>query len=65
MLQKIVNKDVDKKGPVFPNRVNYKCPAIISADNRTAKVPGRIKFLIVSMHAINGFIYKRATELFR
>ena len=25
----IVNKDVDKKGPVFTNRVNNKCPAII------------------------------------
>ena len=42
----IANKDVDRKGPVFPNRVNNKCPAIIFAANHTARVPGRIKFLI-------------------
>ena len=40
MIIKIVNKDVDRERPVFPNRVNNKCPAIIFAANRTAKVPG-------------------------
>jgi len=39
---------------VFPNKVNNKCPAIILADNRTAKVPGRITFLIVSIRTIKG-----------
>lgn len=45
---------VDKDGPVFPNKVINKCPAIIFAANRTAKVPGRIIFLIVSIHTIKG-----------
>jgi hypothetical protein len=40
--------------PVFPNKVNNKCPAIILADSRTAKVPGRIILLIVSINTING-----------
>lgn len=44
----------DKLGPVFPRRVINKCPAIILAANRTAKVPGRITLLIVSIHTING-----------
>ena len=44
----------DIEGPVLPKRVNSKCPAIILAVNRTAKVPGRITFLIVSIHTING-----------
>ena len=42
------------EGPVFPNKVRSKCPAIILAVNRTAKVPGRITFLIVSIHTIKG-----------
>ena len=41
-------------GPVFPNSVIKRCPAIIFAVSRTAKVPGRIIFLIVSIHTING-----------
>lgn len=44
----------DKDDPVFPNKVRSKCPAIIFAANRMAKVPGRIIFLIVSIHTING-----------
>jgi hypothetical protein len=39
---------------VFPNKVNNRWPAIIFADNRIARVPGRITFLIVSMHTIKG-----------
>lgn len=42
------------EGPVFPKRVINKWPAIILAVSRTAKVPGRITFLIVSMHTIKG-----------
>lgn len=38
--------------PVFPNRVINKCPAIILAVNRIAKVPGRIIFLMVSIQTI-------------
>ena len=40
-------------GPLLPNSVNNRCPAIIFAVKRTAKVPGRIRFLIVSMMTIN------------
>ena len=54
-ITKIISKDVDKNGPVFPNKVNNKCPAIIFAANRTANVLDRIKFLIVSIHTIKGF----------
>lgn len=41
-------------GPVLPRRVRRRWPAIILAVNRTANVPGRIIFLIVSIHTING-----------
>ena len=41
-------------GPLFPSSVNNKCPAIMFAVRRTARVPGRIRFLIVSMITING-----------
>lgn len=45
---------VDIELPVFPSKVKSKCPAIIFADNRTAKVPGRITLLIVSIKTIKG-----------
>lgn len=48
------NKVNDSLEPVFPNRVKSKWPAIILAANRTAKVPGRIILLIVSISTING-----------
>lgn len=41
-------------GPLLPSRVNNRCPAIMFAVSRTASVPGRIRFLIVSMTTING-----------
>jgi len=41
-----------KDDPVFPKRVISKWPAIILAVKRIANVPGRIIFLIVSMHTI-------------
>lgn len=47
-------KIVDKLFPVFPNNVKRRCPAIIFADKRIARVPGRITFLIVSIRTING-----------
>jgi len=37
----------------FPRRVSNKWPAIILADKRTARVPGRIIFLTVSIITIN------------
>lgn len=40
-------------GPVFPNNVNNKWPAIMFAASRTANVPGRMTFLIVSINTIN------------
>ena len=43
---------------VFPSRVNKRWPAIIVADSWIANVPGRIIFLIVSMHTINGIRIK-------
>jgi hypothetical protein len=39
---------------VFPNKVRRRWPAIILADRRTAKVPGRIILLIVSIITIKG-----------
>jgi hypothetical protein len=45
---------VEREFPVFPKRVNSKWPAIIFADKRTARVPGRIMFLIVSIKTIKG-----------
>ena len=39
---------------MFPRRVRRRCPAIILADSRTAKVPGRMTFLIVSIRTIKG-----------
>lgn len=53
----INNKDIIeyiKEGPVFPSSVIKRCPAIILAASRTAKVPGRIIFLIVSIQTIKG-----------
>lgn len=41
-------------GPVFPSKVISKCPAIILAERRIARVPGRIIFLIVSIKTIKG-----------
>ena len=41
-------------GPLFPRSVNNKWPAIILAVRRTANVPDRIRFLIVSMMTMNG-----------
>lgn len=38
----------------LPNRVINRCPATILAINRTAKVRGRITFLIVSITTIKG-----------
>lgn len=51
---KKLTKIKDKELPVFPIKVSNRCPAIIFAVNRTAKVPGRITFLIVSIHTIKG-----------
>lgn len=39
---------------MFPSSVRRRCPAIILAANRTAKVPGRITFLTVSIKTIKG-----------
>lgn len=36
----------------FDNRLNNKCPATIFADNRIAKVNGRIMFLVSSIKTI-------------
>jgi hypothetical protein len=39
---------------LFPSRVNNKCPAIMFAVSRTARVPGRIRFLTVSIRTMKG-----------
>lgn len=44
----------DNDGPVFPNNVNSRWPAIILAASRTANVPGRIIFLMVSIQTMKG-----------
>lgn len=54
VIIKIDSIIVDIEFPVFPNSVNNKCPAIILAERRTANVPGRITFLIVSIITIKG-----------
>lgn len=45
---------VEREFPVFPSKVKSKWPAIILADNRTANVPGRMIFLMVSIITIKG-----------
>ena len=42
------------EGPVLASKVKSRWPAIILAARRTARVPGRIIFLIVSISTING-----------
>lgn len=42
------------KLPWLPNKVNKRCPAIIFAAKRTAKVPGRITDLTDSISTITG-----------
>lgn len=54
VIIKNVIKNKVREGPKFPKRVSNKCPAIILAVSRTAKVIGRITFLIVSIHTIKG-----------
>jgi len=38
----------------FPRRVIKRCPAIIFAARRIARVTGRIRFLVVSIRTMNG-----------
>jgi hypothetical protein len=45
---------LDASAVWFPSNVISKCPATILAISRTASVPGRIIFLIVSINTING-----------
>ena len=54
MITKKIKKIEDSEFPVFPSKVKSKCPAIILAESRTANVPGRITFLIVSINTIKG-----------
>jgi len=52
----ITNPEINVRaifGPWLPSRVNSKCPAIMLAASRIAKVPGRITFLTVSINTIN------------
>lgn len=52
-----IDRRVDEEeifGPVCLKRVKRRCPAIILAANRTANVPGRIRFLMVSIITMNG-----------
>jgi hypothetical protein len=50
---KILRRETPIVGPLFPSKVNSRCPAIMFAVNRTANVPGRIILLIVSMQTMN------------
>lgn len=45
----IFNNIIESRDLKFLRRVINKCPVIILAVNRTARVPGRIKFLVVSI----------------
>lgn len=44
----------EREFPELPSKASNKCPAIILADRRMASVPGRIIFLTLSIHTING-----------
>lgn len=52
MIKFTIQKETEE--PMFPKSVINKWPAIILAERRMAKVPGRIIFLIVSMQTIKG-----------
>jgi hypothetical protein len=54
MIKRIIKRKLESIGPFEESSVINKCPAIIFAVNRTARVPGRIKFLIVSINTIKG-----------
>jgi hypothetical protein len=41
-------------GPLLPNKVSSRCPAIMLAVRQTANVPGQIRMPIVSIITING-----------
>ena len=49
----LIATEVIIDGPLFPNKIISKFPAIMFAVRRTAKFPGRIRLLIVSMITIN------------
>lgn len=51
---KIGKNKINNFGPIFPNNVNNRCPAIIFAVNRIVRVIGRIILLIDSINTING-----------
>jgi hypothetical protein len=51
---KILIKECLIVGPLFPSSVSKRCPAIMFAVSRTARVPGRMIFLTVSIHTMNG-----------
>lgn len=53
IIKKLISISL-KEEPVLPNNVNKRWPAIILAERRIAKVPGRIILLIVSIHTIKG-----------
>lgn len=44
---------IGRLGPWFPSKVRRRCPAIMFAARRIAKVPGRIMFLTVSIKTMN------------
>lgn len=50
----IINNNGKLLITLLPNNVISKCPAIMFAVNRTAKDPGRIKFLMDSINTIKG-----------
>jgi hypothetical protein len=54
---RILNSDCLIVGPLFPRSVSKRCPAIIFAVNRTARVPGLITEVLNTWT-----IYRRAKE---
>jgi len=54
MISMISNVMLLEEEVWFPRSVNSKWPAIILAERRTVRVPGRITLLIVSIRTING-----------
>jgi len=50
----MIKREEEIDGPWFPKSTSNKWSAIIFAAKRTAKVPGRITFLIVSIRTMKG-----------
>jgi len=54
VIRRVAKIELLAKAVWLPKRVRRRCPAIMLADSRMARVPGRIVLLIVSMITMKG-----------